>query len=545
MAGFQVRTVGGSRGDRQRLILFLVWRVLVISLFLGGTIVYQFRSPLGPTPPVVAYLYLLVGFSYLHAVLSGFLLLRMPGRAVTQFMVSWDLLLATALIYLSGGVESLFSFLYLLVIVTVSVLLPRRDVLFVACASAILYGSLLDLQYFGFLPKLPGLEFPARLDGREIFYAVFVNVTGFLLAALLSGTLSERLRRSQQALEQREVDLEELESLNRTILANINTGLMIVNPAGRLRLFNQAAERMTGYGLKEVYNRDIRKVFPDLGVVDDQGLREVQRGQAPFVCPDGSRKIFGFASSLVREGRESDTGLLVVFQDLTQVLAMEEQLKRADRLAAVGRLAAGMAHEIRNPLASISGSIQLLLEGEHVAPEDRQLMSIVVREADRLSLLLTDFLLYARPQKPQTELFDPAEILEDLQQMLGGDQRFSSVSLECRKQPHTQVRADRMQLRQALWDLLVNAVEAVPEGGVVRFGVTGEAGELFVEDNGPGIAPALVDQIFEPFFTTKEHGTGLGLATVHAIVDANEGQIYLSQGPEGGARFVLQFPQED
>ncbi|AMV71807.1 ATP-binding protein [Desulfuromonas carbonis] len=544
MAGYRGAGGHGERAEHQRLILFLVSRILVISLFLGGTIVYQFRSSLGQPPVVITYLYLLVGISYLHAVVSGFLLLRLPGRAVTQFMASWDLLLATALIYLSGGIDSLFSFLYLLIIVTVSLLLPRRDVVFVACASAILYGSLLDLQYFGLLHGLPGLDFAHRTDGRDVFYAVFINVTGFLLTALLAGALSERLQRSQQALEQKEIDYEELENLNRSIQATIHTGLMVVNRSGRIRLFNQAAERMTGYTLHEVYNLDIRQLIPEMAVIGESGLQEISRGQTSFSSRDGQRKIFGFASSRVENGREGEGGLLVVFQDLTQVLEMEERLKRADRLAAVGRLAAGMAHEIRNPLASISGSVQLMLEGTDLPEDDRRLMGIVVREADRLSALLTDFLVYARPRKPAPEHFDPALLLDEIIDMVMGDVRSSAISVERHYQARVLVELDRTMLWQIFWDLLINAVEAMPEGGRLRVTMTVEqAGlRLAIEDSGPGIPAREWGRIFEPFFTTKAQGTGLGLATVFSLVEVNGGTIHLEAGSLGGACFVLHFP---
>jgi len=544
MSSYRGERGRSDRAEHQRLILFLVSRILVISLFLGGTIVYQFRSSLGPPPVVITYLYLLVGISYLHAVISGFLLLRLSGRAVTQFMVSWDLLLATALIYLSGGIDSLFSFLYLLIIVTVSLLLPRRDVFFVACASAILYGSLLDLQYFGLLHGLPGLDFPHHGDGRDVFYAVFVNVTGFLLTALLAGALSERLQRSQQALEQKEIDYEELENLNRSIQATIHTGLMVVNRSGRIRLFNQAAERMTGYTLHEVYNQDIRRLIPEMAVIDDSGLREISRGQASFCGRDGQRKIFGFASSRVEEGREGEGGLLVVFQDLTQVLEMEERLKRADRLAAVGRLAAGMAHEIRNPLASISGSVQLLLEGKDLPDDDRRLMGIVIREADRLSALLTDFLVYARPRKPAPEKFDPVLLLDEIIDMVMGDARFGAIAVERHYRASHLVELDRTMVRQILWDLLINAVEAMPEGGRLRVEMTIEHSllRLQIEDSGPGIPARDRERIFEPFFTTKVNGTGLGLATVFSLVEVSGGSIQLESGILGGACFVLRFP---
>ena len=530
--------------SRGRAIGFLSARLVVITLFLGGTIIYQLRSGLEGMPPVVPFLYLLVGFSYLHAVISAFLLPLLAFRLFAQFQVIWDLLLATGLIYLTGGIDSLYSFLYLLVILAVSVYLPRRDVLFVACASAILYGSLLDLQYYGYLPLIGGLRFPEAVDARDVFYAVFVNVTGFLLAALLGGTLSDRLRRSQAALEQKKIDYEELENLNRAILVGINTGIMVVNSRGRIRLFNDAATRMTGFSLRDVYDLDVRTVFPRMNLYDGHSLKTERRGESEFFDRAEERKIFGYAASDLAIGPDNEPGLLVVFQDLTSLVDMEERLRRADRLAAVGRLAAGMAHEIRNPLASISGSIQLLMEESHVTAEDRRLMGIVVREADRLSALLTDFLLYARPTVPHPETFDPARLLDELADLVSSDERFAEFDLERRYTTGGLVYCDRHQLRQVLWDLLVNAAEAMPDGGVLRMGLIGEPPALFVEDTGRGISPEATERIFEPFFTTKETGTGLGLATAHSLVEANGGRIEVSQGAGRGTRFVVSFPDK-
>ncbi len=423
--------------------------------------------------------------------------------------------------------------------------MPRRDVLFVASAAAILYGSLLDLQYYGFLPVIGGLQSPGQISGREVFYEVFVNVFAFLLTALLSGTLSERLRRSEAALEQKEIDFDELENFNRAILTNITSGLMIANDQGRIRSFNDAAERITGLTLRQVYNREVRALFPDLGIEENHSLKITPRGQGTFLTPEGTRKVLGFSSSPLRDGRDRELGVLVVFQDLTQLVEMEEKLKRTDRLAAIGRLAAGMAHEIRNPLASISGSIQLLMEQSQVREEDRRLMGIVVREADRLGALLTDFLLYARPARPVPEVLEVADLFDEVLALAESDGRFQELNVERHYQPGVAVVADRKQLRQILWDLLINAAEAVGGKGTLRVGVLENGQALFVEDSGTGVPCEMKERIFEPFFTTKTDGIGLGLATVHTLVEANGGQIAVTEGSEGGALFVIRLQRPE
>ncbi|WP_429884418.1 two-component system sensor histidine kinase NtrB [Geoalkalibacter halelectricus] len=534
------RATGRLGPTRSQLSWFLLFRLVVITLFLGGAILYQlgWRAPHAQT--AVDYLFWLVGLSYAQALFSAAVLRKIQHfKVFTQVQITWDLFFVTSLIYLSGGIESIYSFLYILVIISSALLLTRRDSLLVASAASILYGSLLDLQYFGLLPVLPGMYFSDQIDVGTVFYAIFVNVMAFFLTALLSGTLSERLRRSEQALERRQIDYEELENLNRTLLANINSGLLIINPQGRIRLLNAAGSKITGYTLEDVYDRDVREVFPSLGVYEGE-FRLVARGEARLGDRYGKVHVIGYDSTYLRDRDERILGLLVTFQDLSHVKLMEEQLKRADRLAAVGRLASGMAHEIRNPLASISGSVQLLMEAGNVSDDDKRLMRIVVREADRLSRLLTDFLLYARPNSPVPEQVDVAALLDELSQLLMADGRFSAIEIHKEYEGEVWLDLDRQQFRQALWNLVINGAEAMGGRGAIYLGAQA-GGLIWVEDSGPGIGADLRQKIFEPFFTTKDSGTGLGLATVHAIVTGHGGEIELEQGRKGGAKFVIRL----
>lgn len=527
---------------RRHLSWFLLFRVLVITLLLGGTVLYQRRDAFVQADAARFFLYLLVGASYVQTLVSAVLLPRVrPLKLFTQTQIVWDLLFALSFIYLTGGIGSPFAFLFILTILSASVFLDRREILFVASASAILYGSLLDLQFYGFLPRVGGLPFSERIDGRDVFYAVFVNVLAYLLTALLSSALVERLRRSEEALGKKEIDYEELESLNRTVFANIGSGLMVVNAQGMIRAFNRGAERLTGYSMAEVYNRDVREVFPGLEVYDGD-FRSVSRGEGRILARNGSARILGYASTIIQGTQEKSLGLLVTFQDLTRLKEMEERLKRADRLAAVGQLASGMAHEIRNPLASISGSVQLLMEGRHVPEEDRRLMRIVVREADRLSNLLSEFLLYARPAQPRPVETDVSAMLDEMADLAASDPRFALIEIRRDYPPGMTMLLDRQLILQALWNLAINGAEAMSEGGVLCLGLE-PGGAIYVEDSGPGIAEHIRGKIFTPFFTTKERGTGLGLATVHAIVEAHGGTVDVTSATLGGARFTIRLPQ--
>ncbi|MEZ4600207.1 MAG: ATP-binding protein [Syntrophotaleaceae bacterium] len=526
---------------RRFLNWYLAVRIFVITLFLGGTFVSQLRGA-GPDNEHLSWLYLLVAAAYGQSLVFLLLFVRQRGwRILFQAQIGWDLLFASCLIYLTGGLVSQFSFLYILIIFSASFFLSSRKVFVIASAAAFLYGSLINLQFYGILPVLPG--HPALMEnaGREALVTVFVNITGFMLVAFLSSQLVENLRLSEEARHKKQIDYEELEILNRTILSNIPSGLAIINPSGRIRLINAGSTQITGYLLEEIYDREVAALFPELEVFAEGQFITIQRGETVLKDKAGNLRPVGFTSSLVRDAGESILGLLITFQDLSRLKEMEEQLKRADRLAAVGQLAAGMAHEIRNPLASISGSVQLLMEGAEIREEDRRLMGIVVREAHRLNQLLTDFLLFARPPAPKCTVVDISELLDELSEMLQTDGRFANIELRKDYRWGFELWCDRAQIRQALWNLLVNGAEAMPQGGVLRLGVDRMQSIIYVEDSGRGIPEEIRNQIFDPFFTTKDHGTGLGLPNVYAIVEAHGGKLEVGNAEGGGARFAVRF----
>jgi len=527
--------------DYRSLTWYLACRAAVITFLLGGAAIFYWRGKV--ESDVVVPLLVLVGVSYAQALASA-LLLRLIRRhgLFTQIQIVWDLVFVTVLVLLTGGVESFFSFAYLLVIVAASFLLSRRQTVFAAASAAILFGGILDLQYFLYLQKF-GLD--RNVSDGDFLSAVLVHVFAFFLTAVLSGTLADRWRKSEAELARKKVDFAELEKLNRTILAHINSGLMLVAPDTRIKTFNRAASEITGLSFEEVYNQPVNLYFPELPLFRDGEYVEAKRAEAGFVKPSGEKQILGYASAVAKGHEGEDIGLLVTFQDLTQLKNVEEDLKRADRLAAVGRLASGMAHEIRNPLASISGSVQLLLEAEHVSSEDRRLMGIVVKEAERLSGLLTDFLMFARPKLPEKRDVDICIVIDELMEMIGNDPRFQQVEIEVECPDEKILSIDHGQVWQVLWDLVVNAAEAMNGQGLLRVFVTPETGDICVEDNGPGIDDDILDRIFDPFFSMKEKGTGLGLASVYSVMEAHGGKVTVGRSDLGGAKFCLVFSAQD
>lgn len=521
---------------RRRIDWYLGGRVLTAALILIATVTYHQLNHADFDFDTLHWLYL---FALLFGIesLAAFVLCRFLHRfeLLLQSQIAWDLLFTTLMVFLTGGIESPFTFLYILVILSASVFFQQRQTLIVAAASAILYGSLIDLQYFGYLPltsPLPALH--------TVLYAVYANIIAFFLTALLGGILSSRLRKSEEALKEKEIDYEELDRLNRAIVANIGSGLLTINPAGQIRVFNQGAERIIGMSQSEVYDRNVGEILPELKIYDGSFIH-TRRNEGTFTDANGKKLTLGFTTTLIAGVDKKEDNLLLSFQDLTHVKEIEEQLRRNDRLVAVGQLAAGLAHEIRNPLASISGSVQLLLEGGSVSENDQRLLQIVLREAERLNLLLGDFLLFARPTPPMMVRHNIALLCDELIEVVKGDPRFSNIQF-LKDYSSEELLCDNGQIRQALLNLFINAAEALNgASGTIRLSVTADPFSIRVEDNGPGLLPEVEHQLFNPFFTTKENGTGLGLATVHAIVSAHGGKIEVTRSSLGGAAFTLSF----
>ena len=524
--------------DNRSLTWYLICRTAVITFLLGGAAIFYLKGSVNRSliPP----LFVLIGVSYAEALVSALLLRKISHTDLfTQLQIVWDLLFVSVLILLTGGVESVFSFAYLLVIVSASFLLSRRLTVLAAVGAVILFGGILDLQFANYLHFLN--LFRSVPDGT-FFSALFVHAVAFFLTAILSGTLADRWRYSEEQLQLKTIDYAELEKMNRTILSHISSGLMLINPAGRIRSFNRAAMDITELSLQEVYDQGAVEMFPGLAVEPTIAKKLLNRSEGHFVRKSGEKLILGYATTPAKGSQGEDLGTLVTFQDLTQLKKIEEDLKQTDRLAAVGRLAAGMAHEIRNPLASISGSVQLLMEAKHAQPEDLRLMGIVVKEADRLNGLLTDFLAFARPKQPSKKSVNVASMLDEVIGMLATDQRFNEIEITKNYPDNFIISLDRGQIVQALWDLVINAAEAMPGQGRLVFSVEMQGDPvIIVEDSGPGVADEIKGRIFEPFFSTKEQGTGLGLASVYSVLESHGGIVTVDRGTAGGARFSLRF----
>lgn len=540
---------------RRRLTGFILTRILLVTLFLVSTLILKIKAPTSIEEWVFPRFLLLLMVAYFFSLVS--LVISWLNAKLTQslayFQIIWDLLFVTALLVVTGGIASPFSFLYLLSVINASVLLARREAIYTASLCGILYGALLDFQFYGLLEPLGLSQAQAGQYGAGyIFYTIFVNIAGFYLAAFLTGYLAERALRSERALEEKAVDFDELARLHSAIVTSMNSGLMTLDPDRKIKVFNACAEQLTGITQTQVYDRRLEEVLPDfLPVVDVLNVR------SEVVLSSGrtSQRILGCASTTLtdREGREA--GIIINFQDVTELKQMESELKRADRLAAVGELSARIAHEIRNPLASISGSVQLIAQDRAILGEERQLLDIVIKETERLNSLISEFLAYARPNPPQRLPVPLCRMIEDLRILTRSDRRFERIAIRQEFSDSMTVRVDVDQFAQILWNIFANAADAMPEGGEITVSMerlTGEGkdsgsgcwDEITISDTGTGMSNHVLAGIFEPFFTTKRGGTGLGLATVYRIVEGHGGHVRVESTPGRGTCFHIYLPQD-
>jgi two-component system sensor histidine kinase PilS (NtrC family) len=511
-------------GLRKKLVWLSFFRLVLVTVLLGGTAAVSWQAG-EEAARATAPLYLLVAGTYL-ASLASTLWLR-AGRALVPLayaQVALDHAIATAVVALTGWAESVFVFMYSLGIVNGSILLYRRG------AVAALFLAL--AAYFG----LEALAAPH--PGGVPWLLVWVHGAAFVATAALAGYLSELLRRTGERLAERESDLAAITALHESIVESVTSGLLTLDAQGRVTFLNRAGEQMTGLSRRALKGQPADRWFG--GVRTDAARDEID-----LATPAGRLRLGYSTSPLVgRDGAR--LGTAVVFQDLTSLRAMQERLDRSERLADLGRLAAGLAHELRNPLASMMGSVELLRSTSQ-ADDERRLLDIVQREGSRLANLVTEFLAFARPVPPRREPVDLAALAAETLDAFAHDPAAAAVALERDLQP-APARADPVQVRQVLWNLLANAAQAFAPGsagGRVRVAcraLPGGGAELSVADDGPGIEPEDLRRLFTPFFTTKPSGTGLGLATIARIVDAHGGAVAAESEPGRGARFTVRLP---
>ncbi len=544
-------------GLRRRVAWLIAIRAIFSTLLLGSAIFMQLTAP-GSFP--VNPFFFLIGLTYALTI-SYSLALRFVDRQrwLADVQLGVDALIISAFIYFTGGITSYFASLYVLPIIAASMFQFRRGALLVAALSTVLYGALVLAQYLtasGLLadPWLaaPSLTLPLASVAR---YTVALNVFGFFAVALLGGSLANSLRSADARLIQASTEIADLQALNQHVIDSLPSGLATTDTAQRILTFNRGAEAITGLPFRAVAGRRIEEVL--------QLSAPVMESIQTYLRAKGSRRHeFRYSASDGRGDREigltatyletprGRAGLLLTFQDVTKIKKLERDSAIQQRLAAVGEMAAGIAHEIRNPLASMSGSIQILRHELPLSSEQEQLMDIVLRESERLNTTIRSFLAYARPQRFEITRVDVRCALNDAALLLRNSADVHERHEIAVDLPATELwyEADEGQIKQIVWNLATNGLRAMPEGGRLQLVGSYEASSdgvvLTVRDEGIGIPAAELDSLFQPFHGTFPKGSGLGLAIVHRIVADYHGEIQVSSLECRGTTVSVRLPAQ-
>ena len=540
---------------RQSLAVHTILRLVVASVLLGLAVALEFRAP---GPGSVNPYFVLLGITY-AASLGLMALLRVvderPWIAYLHFTL--DAFLVSAGVYLTGGVNSLFTTMYALPVLAASTAKLRRGGVRMAALNATLFASLVLAQYWS---AAGGFDLPLVRRATDLplpttaLYVVGLNVFGFFAVAMLSGSLAERARRADVELEQATEAIADLQAFNQFVIDSLLSGLATADAQNRLLTLNRSAMAIMGLSDDLPIGRPIAEVLtldPAIVATIDDDLRRARskRLDYEFRRPDGRVIDLGLsvASLPLPDGQR---GYLYTFQDVTEVKRMERTARMQQRLAAVGEMAAGIAHEIRNPLASMSGSMQMLRQELSLSGDQAQLMDIVLKESDRLNQTIKSFLAYARPQRAPSTRLDLRPLVTETAMLLRngpdvGERHAVSLAVAGGEVPF---EGDESQVRQVLWNLATNALRAMPQGGELTLGARLEhmadgppQAILEVSDCGVGMAPEELEVIFQPFRGKFGKGTGLGLAIVHRIVTDYGGRIEVQSRLGEGTTFTVRF----
>jgi two-component system sensor histidine kinase PilS (NtrC family) len=537
-------------------------RIAVVSYFLGVTIFIQFRALRQLPEEYLWTSYFLISAIYIFSVIC----LVLP-KTTRYFRMNiaiqsvFDVIFVTGIVLVTGGIDSVYSVLYSLVIIYSTLLMGRKGGLSIAALSSLCYLVLINIDISAIFEFLydEGIVPRGELTRSYIITRAITHVASFFLIALLTSFVVEQERKTKRLLAEKATAFDRLDLLHRSIIESVDTGFLTVNLDGHIRSFNRAAEEISGYAFSEVGNRNIEEIFPGVSaiispleppIVSEEKKRQRKRFEIVIRKKSGQSMILGISESPLFE-RGVKIGSILIFQDLTSFKEMEREGEKNKQLAFIGQMAAGLAHELRTPLQSISGSIQILRRDLKLEPTDERLMQVILRAKDQMECLVRNFLLMARSNLGKRSETDMGRLVEDvIESLTYGAEWNPQVEVRKTLGQDLRVMGDPSEIRQVLLNLLINAMQAMPDGGTLSVTacpdrIDGEAPAVRIEigDTGTGIDPAHLEKIWEPFYTTKERGSGLGLAIVRRIVESHGGRVAVQSDAREGTRFSIGLPR--
>jgi len=538
-----------NRDETERQLRWLmILRVVTVTTILISAFAIELLLRPGETlRPLFGLSAVAYGMVLLYAALDRW----QEGRASFVYLqLTGDSIVVTGFVGITGGLDSPMSFLYLLPIIVAAMLLFRRGGLAIAGVCWTMYAALV---LFGASWVPWGVLAPAPREAGRTGYFLVVHLVAFAAVALLASYHSERLRAQGSELAERRGAVARLQALNENIIESINSGLVTTDLEGRIHFLNRGASEITACDPASVVGRSFGEWIGEgeefLKTIRKRLLEKRRyRFERHFDTADGRRLCLGIAVSNLHDRSGNPLGYIFIFQDLTEIQALEQEVRLKERMAALGEMAAGMAHELRNPLAAISGAVQYLRRNLDSDGETADLMDIILRESERLDRAIRDFLTFARPGRFAPEPCDLVRLLDDQLKLLRKSQEFGRAHRVETRWPERQVwcEIDPNRMKQVFWNLATNALKAMPDGGTLTLSVAilRDAGQVEVSfsDDGVGMDDKGVAAYFQPFHSRFEEGTGLGAAIVYRLVEEHGGRIAVESREGEGTRVKILLP---
>lgn len=537
----------------------MIFRVIIVTAILGMGILFFERADL---PYSLIPLYSLIIGAYIITLFFWFVSkLNIPSNILLYIQITTDILIETGFVYFTGGITSQFSVLYGLSILSGSFYLHLKGGLIFSTLASIAYAAMAALEQTGNLPRVIFIEFVSEESpvtvGSYVFLKVYLHICFFYLVGVLSGYLAERAKRKGKEAYEAKEELTKVRLNTDDILQNMNSGLITVDANGNIVSFNKTAkmilgcaaavEDLEGTHFYTVLNKNLEPLGDVLSEILEENSSkdyfemEIERN-------NGDRIPLGVKTTYLQNNNDSPRGVIMLFDDLTEKKKLEERIRRSDRLAAVGKLSAGIAHEIKNPLASMSGAIQYLQEDAKFEGTDKRLFNLILRESGRLNKLIDNFLYFARLKAGDIEDFRLKQLVEEVVMLLKNEPKLKEEKVDFNLEipDNFRIRGSSEQIEQMLLNLSLNSIQAMDYHGAITYKAysTDDKNVISITDTGTGMSEEIQKQIYEPFFTTRKGGSGLGLAIVNRIVENHHGDISIHSEVDKGTEFIIKIPKD-
>lgn len=531
--------------NKRRIFFLIISRIIIITLILGITVYVDIRKQLFAVQDVIIYyFYFIIGIIYLFSAIYAFLYkLKVSHKKNVYLQITVDVITVTSLIFMFGNTQIDYSLFYTLIIIYSAVFLGRKGSIFVASISSILYGFFLNLEFYNLMPSFPIIKYGQNIYGADALTNLIVRIISFYFLAFLASFIVEQEKKTESLLKEKESEFNQLDLLFRSIVESVYSGVMTVDLNNVIKTFNTAAEEITGFSRGKIEGLYVGDVLPEfLPFLTQETLEEQFKTRIEITIRNKNKekRNLGLSVSPLKGKTERQIGNILIFQDITQIKQMEKALEKNRNMALIGEMAAGWAHEVRNPLAAITGSIELLKDGLKLEGTNKRLMEIVLRGKDQLENFVRNFLLLARSVPASREMVDVNKIFEEILENIKLSNTWNeNIKIKKGFSKNSAVFANKEQLRQIINNIVLNALQAMEEGGLLSMetrSVQMEKNKTFIKikisDTGCGIKDDDINKIYEPFFTRKEKGTGLGLAIVNNLIEGHNGKIEI-QSKEG------------